>query len=225
MLTPNIFLNLWLRFPLALLSMRLVVVAISFTIHELAHGLAAAALGDPTPREAGRLTLNPARHWEHIGLIGGVLIGVGWSRRTPISPHRMRVPDWIGGPLAVLAGPLATVGIVALCQWIFAATPLEPSIPWQGWPTLADFVTVMVRFNLFYALLNILPLFPLDMWQLIRFVLPLKTSAWWERRSGWTTTALGFAFFVLLMAPPVLFIRMTGQPARWALRVFLGWDY
>src|SRR5919109_1285693 len=93
-------------FPWMLYLTRLILLVPIFTLHELAHALTATALGDPTPREAGRLTLDPRRHLEHIGMLVALGLGLGWSRPVPIHPHRMRVPSALGGALTVLAGPL-----------------------------------------------------------------------------------------------------------------------
>ncbi len=219
----NLLATLWARFPLALLLARLVVAPISFMLHELAHGLVATLLGDPTPRESGRLTLNPFRHLEGIGIIGGVLSGVGWSRPTPIRPHRMWLPGAIGGLLAVAAGLLASLGIVLGGQAALTALHLKPTIPWAGWPTAVDFLTVAVRFNLTLALLNLLPLFPLDMYTAIRFLLPLRAAFWWERASGLMTTVLGVGLGLLLMLPAPVLVAALGPPVQAGIHTLLGW--
>jgi Zn-dependent protease len=220
---PDFFHNLWLQFAAGLLFTRLIVVPLSFTVHELAHALIATLFDDPTPREDGRLSLNPARHWEYIGLISGVLIGVGWSRPTPIRPHRMRGPGRFGGTLAVLAGPLASAGLAALGVWLLDLLALPPEIPWHAWPSPAGLLTVLARFNLMLALINVLPLYPLDGFALVRILLPGRAAAWWERFSGWTTALLGAALFVLLMAPPPIYAAITRPVVRWGMAAFLGW--
>jgi Zn-dependent protease len=213
---------IWLRFPLALLLARLAVVPLSLWLHDQAHALVAALLGDPTPRESGRLTLNPLRHVPGLGIITGVLAGIAWSRPVPIRPHRMKAPGWLGGPLAVLAGPLATVGLALAGRALLGALGLRLAFPWAGWPSLADLLTVLARFNLGLALLNALPLYPLDAHQLIHFVLPLRAAAWWERASGWTTAALGVGLAALLMLPPWVIIPAAGPAMRWGWSL-LGW--
>jgi Zn-dependent protease len=215
--------TLWTNFPVGLIAARLVVVSLSFTLHELAHGLAAAALGDPTGREARRLTLNPLPHQEPIGWLAGVLVGVGWSRPVPTRPHRMRVPSVLGGSLTVLAGPLASLGVVLGGQAIFRSTALAPTPIWHDLPSIAGWLTLAVRFNLMIVLINLLPLFPLDAWQLIRTLLPLRAASWWQRAAGITTTVLGVALGLLLMLPVPLAVRWLGPPVQWGLGTFLGW--
>lgn len=219
----QLILTLWVRFPLALFVARALVITLSFTAHELAHGLVATLLGDPTPRERGRLTLNPFKHMESIGVITGMLIGIGWSRRMPLSPHRMRLPGWLGGPLAVLAGPLANVGLVIGGMALLDSLGLQPAAAWARLPSLAELLTVLVRFNLTASLLNALPLFPLDAYQFIHYLLPLRAASWWERASGWTTAVLGVGIAFLLIMPSPLVIRVAGPPATWIEQMLLGW--
>lgn len=211
------------QYPTALLLTRLVVVPLSFAVHELAHALVATWLGDPTPREAGRLTPNPVRHLEWIGLVLGVIVGVGWSRPTPLRPHRMRGSERAGALLTVAAGPLATAGLVVVGMVALRWLNLPPTSLWNGWPTLAGFLTVLVRFNLLLALLNLLPLFPLDGYAAIRFLLPIEPAARWEWLSGWTTTVLGVAMAGLILLPGSMLRLVLLPPIRWVLRSFLGW--
>lgn len=215
--------GLWLRFPLALLVARVVVVPLSFAVHEYAHGLTAALLGDPSPRESGRLSPNPFRGMFGLGLLTGLLTGVGWSSPTPIRPHRMKVGGWWGGLLAALAGPGATVGLALLGRALLDGLALKPGLPWGGWPTLADFLTVLARFNLTYALLNLLPLYPLDAYQAIRLLLPLRAAAWWERQSGRMQAVLGVGVLALLALPGPTLAALAGPAVRWGLEVLLGW--
>ncbi len=215
----DVLLTFWMRFPFALLTVRFAVLLVSFTLHELAHGLTAALLGDPTPSESGRLTLNPFPHLESIGAITGLLLGFGWSRPMPIRPHRMRIPAWIGGPLAVLAGPLASMALALTGRGALQALGLAPRWPWGGWPTLADFLSVLMRFNLTLALLNTLPLFPLDAFTAIRFALPLRTAAWWERASGWTTALLGLGVALMFLLPASWLRALIGPLMAWGLKV------
>lgn len=214
---------LWNRFPAALLLARLLVVPLSLMLHELAHGLMAVLLGDPTPREQGRLTLNPLPHLEPIAAITGVLLGFGWSRPTPFRPHHMRLPGWIGGPLVVLAGPLASLGLLLGGQALLNLPGLAPEYLWSGLPTLPGLLTVWVRFNLGLVLINLLPLFPLDAYALIRSLLPLRPAHWWQRASGWTTALLGIGVAAVLLLPTPLVEALIGPPVRWALKALLRW--
>jgi len=213
---------------------RLVVALISFTVHELAHALAALALGDTTAREAGRLTLNPFRHTEWFGLLAGVFMGIGWSRPAPIRPHRMTVGERLGGLLApirphrmtvgerlggllaVLAGPLASLALM-----FGGLGLLNVLAPASGSPA-GGLLRVLVRFNLMLALLNILPFYPLDGYRAVRFLLPLRAAAGWERASGWTTAVLGASLALLVVLPDSVIAAHVVPLVNTVLRVLPG---
>src|SRR3990170_1089219 len=78
-----------------MLVFRAVALLIAAPFHEFAHAYAADRLGDPTPRRAGRLTLNPLAHLDPLGTILLVLTGFGWAKPVPIDPGYF--PDWRGG--------------------------------------------------------------------------------------------------------------------------------
>lgn len=201
--------------PTSLLMARLVSALLAFTAHELAHGLAATALGDPTPRRSGRLTLNPLAHVEWIGLIGAVLVGVGWSRRMPFQAHAARLPARPAALIVVAAGPLTNLALGAGGLALLRGLGLPLTAPW-GWPgaldyLLADGLTVFIHINLMLAAINLLPLFPLDGYAAIRALLPGRAVAGWERAAGWTTTVLGGGLAMLFLLP-----------APWINRAF-GW--
>ena len=95
------------------------------TVHELCHGLAAYRLGDPTAKNAGRLTLNPLRHLDFLGLIMMLVVKVGWARPVPIDMRNFRNPKR-GMALTALAGPasnfLISLVSVGICSAIFHFT-------------------------------------------------------------------------------------------------------
>lgn len=214
---------IWLQFPSALIGVRFVIMLVAFTTHELAHTLAATVLGDQAPRRQGRLTLNPFAHLESIGTMLAVLIGVGWSRRAIFHPYRMRVPAWLGGTLSAIAGPLANLGWVLLGLALMRGLGFSPEQPWHDWPGLAGWLSVLVRFNLMMVLINLLPLFPLDGFQVVHFLLPARSMIWWQRASGWTTALLGAGLFAFMMLPTRLLVALAGPPIRWIDTVLWGW--
>jgi Zn-dependent protease len=215
--------DVWLNVPAGLFLARGVVMIPAFTLHELAHGLAASAFGDTTAREHGRLTLNPLPHLESLGAILGVLTGLGWSRPTPIRPYKMRKPAWLAGMIAALAGPCASLLLAAAGAALLRVRLFQPAIPWHDWPSLAEWLTVWTNFNLMLAVLNVLPLFPLDGFQAIHNLLPLGASAWWEQASGWTTLVFGLGLVIFLWLPTPLLSSLVGPPIRWIQHVMLGW--
>lgn len=78
---------------------------IAIILHELAHGLVSSWLGDPTPRETGRLTLNPLKHLDPIGALCLVFFHFGWAKPVVINPSYYKNKK-IGMTLVALAGPI-----------------------------------------------------------------------------------------------------------------------
>ena len=92
--------------------------AISF--HESAHALVSSWLGDNTARDAGRVSLNPMRHLNPIGMIMMLFFGIGWASPVMINPTRFKHPK-LGMAVSALAGPVSNLllgfigSVVFLC--------------------------------------------------------------------------------------------------------------
>ena len=137
------------------------VLIISVVVHEVSHGYAAYALGDPTAKLAGRLTLNPLPHIDPIGsiLVPGFLILLnpgfifGWAKPVPYNPHNLKAPKW-GPALVALAGPASNL----LIAFVFGLAVRFLDLPINVLETLA-FVVLM---NIALAIFNLIPIPPLD---------------------------------------------------------------
>ena len=90
------------------------------TVHESAHGLIAAALGDPTAKRAGRISLNPFKHVDFLGLVMLAVAHVGWAKPVPVDMRNFKNPK-AGMALTALAGPVSNLlsGFLALCGCVF----------------------------------------------------------------------------------------------------------
>lgn len=197
---------------------------IAIVFHEVAHGLAARALGDPTAAEQRRLSLNPVRHVDPIGTVVLPLILAltkmpvfGWAKPVPVDYRRLRDPrrDMM---LVALAGPgmnlaLALVGAVLLGALLLAAGRGELGLAglFAG-ENLLNFVAV----NVFLALFNLLPIPPFDGGHVVQGLLPPSLA------SGWASFArFGFPLlFILLLVVPAIWpdanivARFIAPPAR-----------
>ena len=87
------------------------------TLHELSHGFVAWRLGDPTAKNAGRLTLNPIRHLDVVGLLMMLVAKVGWAKPVPVDPRYFRKPKQ-GMALTALAGPVSNFVLAVLAMLI-----------------------------------------------------------------------------------------------------------
>ena len=141
----------------------LIIIMFSAIIHEYMHGWMADYLGDPTARDAGRLTLNPAAHIDLWGSIlmpaliffgtGGGLI-FGYAKPVPFNPYNLRDQKY-GAAKVAIAGPLANL-ITALFFGLFLRFVPGLSL------VLASFLAAIVQINLVLMIFNLLPIPPLD---------------------------------------------------------------
>ncbi len=154
----------------------IIVILMSVVIHEVAHGVMANVLGDPTARLAGRLTLNPLKHLDPLGsvILPAALIFlhlpvIGWAKPVPYNPYNLKAGR-LGPAYVAAAGPLSNLVIVA-----FFATLIRWGVP-LGFFSLqfAEFATVVVSLNLMLAIFNLIPVPPLDGSKIIFAALPYR---------------------------------------------------
>jgi Zn-dependent protease len=200
------------------------IVAIVF--HEVAHGLAAKALGDPTASEAKRLSLNPLRHVDPIGTI--ILPGMlalaklpvfGWAKPVPVDKWRLRNPR-VGMMIVAAAGPASNIVMAVLGAVVLGLMARLPGAR-DGALWLRESVDMLLAFiqiNLFLALFNLLPIPPFDGSHIVEGVLPEKAAALYAR-----VRRLGFVLVLVLLVvmPRVvpgfnLVDRFVGPPFDWA---------
>lgn len=155
-------------FDLLEILIRVPIVLLSLSIHELAHGFVSYKLGDPTPKMQGRLTLNPLAHLDLWGTILMILTRFGWAKPVQINPmyykNRTR-----GMAITAAAGPLsnflmATVGVfLGVLFWEIGIDEL--------------FVDIAVEFalvNLSFMVFNLIPFPPLDGFKIAGLFIPKK---------------------------------------------------
>jgi len=154
-------------------------ILIAITVHEFAHAWMANALGDPTAKYAGRVTLNPLAHLDPLGTIMILLVGLGWGKPVPYNPNFVRRGKF-GEVLIALAGPFSNI-IVA----IIFALPNRIYYMMNGSfleGQLFVFLSVVIVMNMVLAAFNLLPIPPLDGSKLLYFVLDklsLHPYTWW----------------------------------------------
>lgn len=142
---------------------------IALVVHEYAHAKAADLMGDFTPRMTGRLTLNPIAHIDPIGLIMLLVAHFGWAKPVMINARNFR--DWRKGELLVaFAGPAANfaVSFVAL---LAMALLFKLGMFSEG---VRLVLSMMVLYNINFAIFNLLPLPPLDGSKILMVLLPGK---------------------------------------------------
>lgn len=146
-------------------------ILIGLTFHEFAHGWVAYSLGDSTPAQQGRLTLNPLPHIDWLGFIMLVFFKFGWAKPVQVNPRNFNNTSVKTGMMLVsLAGPAMNI-LLALISMV----AIKTLIPWQGteWGSLLGPLLIpMVYINLILAAFNLLPIPPLDGSKILAGLLP-----------------------------------------------------
>jgi Zn-dependent protease len=153
-------------------------VLVAIVVHEYAHARVASHFGDPTPRSSGRLTLNPLRHLDPVGLIMLLLVRIGWAKPVPINPGYFR--DRRRGMLLVsLAGPLANFALAFLAVLLIKVLWAGNAI--RSWSPLVLPLLLLREFNVVFGVFNLLPIPPLDGSRILRLYLRGDAARFYHR--------------------------------------------
>lgn len=157
--------------------LRMAAVFLCLTIHETCHGLAAYALGDPTAKRAHRLSLNPLRHIDWLGLLMMVVAGFGWAKPVPVNPNYFKKPKQ-GMAVTALAGPvsnlLLAILLLLIARGVYIRAALTGSFSATWFAFLLDTASLSVGLGLF----NLVPIPPLDGSKVLAVLLPDRAYDW-----------------------------------------------
>jgi Zn-dependent protease len=144
------------------------------TFHEFSHALTADVLGDHRPRALGRVSLNPARHIDPVGAIFFVLMRFGWGKPVPVNAYALR-PGRIGMAYVAAAGPIANMVLAVAVAVVFRLADMAGLLgigPDFVWLLLVS----IIFYNVVLALFNLLPIPPLDGYNLVLPFLPPRMA-------------------------------------------------
>ena len=163
----------------------------ALTFHELAHGYVAWSLGDPTAKNAGRLTMNPLKHLDPLGVLAFIIMKIGWAKPVPVNPVYFKDPRQ-GMLLVALAGPGANVALAVASAVLVRVLIMFPILPYFILRPLAEMLVASVWINVMLAVFNCLPIPPLDGSKVLMGVLPPDMARTYEKLEP-------FGFILLLV--------------------------
>ena len=145
------------------LAASFIAVVIVLTLHEFAHSYVAVKCGDPTPKWNGRLTLNPLRHFDLVGLLCFAFVGFGWAKPVPINPNNFKKYR-LGMALTASAGVVMNYLTAFLVFPVYLAVVhyLYPILPSHSYTFLSGIFYLIFAYSLSFCVFNLLPLYPLD---------------------------------------------------------------
>jgi Zn-dependent protease len=215
------------------LIMMIPLLVIALPVHELAHGYVAYKLGDPTAKDAGRLTLNPLKHLDPIGVIMMLVARVGWAKPVPVNSSYFKNRR-AGMILVSMAGPLSNlllafifmmlwglvVKLITIGTIVISTAAMETFIGY-----LIEFFYVFVFINISLAIFNLIPVPPLDGSRLISAFIPEESYYRFARYEQF----VGLAFIVLVMVLPDNafsgFIRFFADPIYNSMESFVNFVF
>ena len=169
------------------------ILLLSLSIHEYSHGYVSYLLGDPTPKENGRLTLNPIAHLDLIGsLVLLITRRIGWAKPVPIDPRYYKNPRK-GLMLVGIAGPGSNLILATIFALIFRTVMALVSANSIGSLSMqvSDLQYVILRFlilaiivNLSLGFFNLLPIPPLDGSNILRGLMPRNLDKYLNKLQG-----------------------------------------
>lgn len=209
----------FLRVPLDQLPFLLLTILIAFTVHEFCHAYFANKFGDPTARLLGRMTLNPAVHFDFFGILLLILAGFGWARPVPVNRANFSRPQLMGvivsavGPISNLLLGFAGSIIYAL---LLATGALNP-IPLNRAQEAGElFFYTFISLNYFLFFFNLIPLPPLDGYRIVEDLAPRSIRGKLQQFEQWS-----IFIFLLILFIPVLRMNTIEPLYRWASFMYM----
>lgn len=165
-------------------------ILIGLCFHEFGHAVVSNALGDPTPKSQGRLTLKPTAHLDLVGFLCLLFAGFGWGVPVEIDPRyykNKRSGEFLvsiaGVVMNLIVALAAAVGLHFLVQ-AEAAVPLQTGgISWQG--LLYQIMSYIISINVTLMIFNLMPIPPLDGFGILTQIFNLRRYSWYDSFQRW----------------------------------------
>ena len=137
------------------------ILLLSLSVHEFSHGMVSTLLGDSTPRQEGRLTLNPLRHLDLFGTLMLLTAGFGWAKpvRIDINSYKNKYPGLV---LTSLAGPLSNFLIAVIFTFFLRLIVVNDAFKFMQTESVINIIQYVMIINILLFIFNMIPIPPLD---------------------------------------------------------------
>lgn len=180
-------------------------------VHELCHGLTALWMGDDTARKSGRLSLNPLKHIDLVGLVLLFTVHFGWAKPVPVNMRKFRNPK-VGMAVTALAGPVANFLLALLLTPGYAAALLwyqQSGAPVSYY--LAVFLLMTITVSIGLMVFNLIPVPPLDGSKVLFSLLPPKAYVTLMRYERYGMLLLVVLLYTDILDVPLSYARDAVQ--------------
>ena len=192
---------------------------VGLSVHECAHAWMALRLGDDTAASYGRLTLDPRKHIDPLGALVFLMVGFGWAKPVPVDGYR------IGrrGMLQVgLAGPASNLLLATAAAVVLRLAVLSGVTAGSVSGIAQSFLGTFMFLNLALAVFNLLPIAPLDGWNVLLGVVPQDTAERLDGVSRYGSMVLMALLLFGVVGQRNILGTIIWTPVQWLAGLLLG---
>jgi len=169
--------------------------------HEIAHGLAAYMLGDNTAKERGRLSVNPLKHIDWVGLLMLIVVQFGWAKPVPVDIRYFKNPR-TGMAIVAFAGPAMNFLMALFSILVYSTLRF-----FDAAPLLILFFYLSVVINIGLGMFNLFPIPPLDGSKMLGIILPARIHIQILRYERYGMILLILLLWTGVLGVPLRFLR------------------
>lgn len=214
-------------FDLKMISIYLIAVILSMSLHEMAHALVSYWMGDDMAKARGRISLNPLSHIDWLGMLCLLLFGFGWAKPVPVDPSRYKDPK-AGMVWTAFAGPMMNFLLSFVCIFLFVLlTAFSGSFVSSAVGSyIISLLATTANLSAGFGIFNLIPIPPLDGSRIFWAFLPDRDYFKINNPPAWVSFVFLLVIFSGLLDSPLFMMRSTligwmQSGAVWLVSFFL----